>query len=269
MAAVSAPPAVTPIATFTELRHRARQVGPVQVAVIAAHDEVALTAANQALEQGIAAPVLIGDATRIRAKAKELGPGSLLAQAALVASDDPAATAVRMAREGSVSVLLKGHLRTDELLHAVLDKETGLRSGRLLSDVLLYEDTLRAGKRLVGITDGGLNVLPTFEQKQQIVHNAIEVMRCIGIARPKIAIMSATEAVSAAVPSTVDAQQLIHTRNEEQQGDGTALGDVREAIEAIIPRTILQQQRPRIKHLDKAGIAAPRREVGAALAIHG
>jgi phosphate butyryltransferase len=198
----------------------------VQVAVIAAHDEVALTAANQALEQGIAAPVLIGDATRIRAKAKELGPGSLLAQAALVASDDPAATAVRMAREGSVSVLLKGHLRTDELLHAVLDKETGLRSGRLLSDVLLYEDTLRAGKRLVGITDGGLNVLPTFEQKQQIVHNAIEVMRCIGIARPKIAIMSATEAVSAAVPSTVDAQQLMRMAEAGEFGDVDLFGPI-------------------------------------------
>ena len=80
-----------------------------------------------------------------------------------------------MARDGEVDLLLKGHLRTDELLRASLDKQYGVRTGRLLSDVLLYEDTLAGEVRLVGITDGGLNVLPDLEQKKQIVRNAIEV----------------------------------------------------------------------------------------------
>jgi phosphate butyryltransferase len=219
-------PVIEQIATFNDLRFRAQQVGSCRVAVVVADDEVALTAADQALQLGVAAPVLIGDADKMRAKAAELALSELLSQAELIDSADAAAEAVHMAREGYTEVLLKGHLRTDELLHAVLDKEKGLRTGRLLSDVLLYQDTLAGKSRLVGITDGGLNVLPTLEQKQQIVENAIEVMRCIGIARPKIAIMSATEAVSVGVPSTEDAQKLTDMANAGHFGEVDLLGPI-------------------------------------------
>ena len=194
--------------SFLDLRRAAQPLGPKRVAIVAADDEVALTAADGALRLRIATPVLIGEENRIRAKAQALGLSDLVANAEFVAAGNPAATAARMARDGEVDLLLKGHLRTDELLHAALDKETGVRTGRLLSDVLLYEDTLAGEARLVGITDGGLNVLPNLEQKKQIVQNAIEVLRCIGLARPKIAIMSATEAVSDSVPSSVDARRL-------------------------------------------------------------
>jgi phosphate butyryltransferase len=194
--------------------------------VVVADDQVALTAADCALQLGIAAPVLIGNAASIRAKADELALSRLLTGAELVDSGNPAAEAVRMAREGYVEVLLKGHLRTDELLHAVLDKGTGLRTGRLLSDVLLYEDALAGETRLVGITDGGLNVLPTLEQKQQIVENAIEVMRCLGLRRPKIAIMSATEAVSSGVPSTEDAQRLTRMAEAGEFGEVDLTGPI-------------------------------------------
>ena len=197
------------IRTFSQLRSAAQPLGPRKVAVAAADDEVALTAADGALQLGIALPVLIGDGEKIRAKAASLGLSALLDNAEIVAAADaPATTAARLAHDGEVDVLLKGHLRTDELLHAVLDKQIGLRTGRLLSDVLLYEDKLARGVRLVGITDGGLNVAPNLEQKKQVVQNAIEVMRCIGIARPKLAIMSATEAVSESLPSSVDARRL-------------------------------------------------------------
>ena len=214
------------VTTFSQLRRRAQEIGPRRVAVVVADDEVALSAADQALQLGIATPVLIGDVDKIQAKAEELELTALLAQADLIASKAPATDAVRMAREGSVSVLLKGHLRTDELLHAVLDKETGLRTGRLLSDVLLYEDTLAGNPRLVGITDGGLNVLPTLEQKHEIVRNAIEVMRCLGFRRPKIAIMSATEAVSPAVPSTEDAHYLTRMADAAEFGEVDLFGPI-------------------------------------------
>jgi phosphate butyryltransferase len=128
--------------------------------------------------------------------------------AELVAASDAAPIAVQMARAGNVDIILKGHLRTDELLRAVLDKTAGLRTGRLLSDVMLYEDVLSGERRLVGLSDGGLNVAPTLEQKKQIVQNAIEVMRSIGLARPRIAIMSASEVVTESMPSTLDAQAL-------------------------------------------------------------
>jgi phosphate butyryltransferase len=119
---------------------------------------------------------------------------------------------------------LKGHLRTDQLLRAVLDKENGLRRGRLLSDVLLYEDTLAGFRRLVGITDGGINVAPTLDQKAQIIHNAVAVLHAIAIERPKIALMSATEAVSDSVPSTLDAKTLTERGAEGEFGKCEVFG---------------------------------------------
>ncbi len=212
------------INSFSQLRAQARQMGPRRLAIVVADDEVALTAADQALQLGIATPVLLGNLDKIRHKADALALSTLLSKAELVGSDDAPADAVRMAREGDADVLLKGHLRTDELLHAVLNKETGLRTGRILSDVLLYEDTLAGEPRLVGITDGGLNILPSLEQKQQIVENAIEVMRCLGLRRPKMAIMSATEAVSPSVPSTEDALRLTQMAEAGQFGEVDLFG---------------------------------------------
>src|SRR5271157_2211955 len=212
------------ITNFAELRRRAQPLGPKRVAVVGADDEVALTAADGALHLGIAVPVLIGDERKIRSKAEALGLSDLIARAEFVSADDAATVATRMAHDGHVDVLLKGHLRTDELLRAVLDKDTGLRTGRLLSDVLLYEDKLAGELRLVGMTDGGLNVAPTREHKRQIVENAIEVMRCRWLRRPKIAFMSATEAVSPSVPSTEDAQRLTEMAAKGEFGEVELFG---------------------------------------------
>ena len=191
-----------------------------------ADDEVGLAAADGALRLGIAHPVLVGDAPSIRTKAERLNLHALLAKAEFVQAGNPAAVAVQMARGGEVEILLKGHIRTDELLQAVLDKDAGLRTGRLLSDVLLYEDVLTGRRKLVGITDGGLNVSPGLEQKQQIVRNAIEVMRSIGVERPRMAIMSATEAVLKSVLSSVDAHALAAMGLAGEFGDAEIFGPV-------------------------------------------
>jgi phosphate butyryltransferase len=197
------------IRTFADLRERACQAGPKRVAVVLADDEVALTAAADALHAGIALPVLVGDEPRIRAHADALGFTELLDRAEFVsAAGNAAEVAVRMAREGAVDILLKGHLRTDELLHPVLGKEKGLRTGRLLSDIAFFETNCENEQKLVGLTDGGLNVSPTLEQKKQIVLNAIEVLHCLGMQHPKIAILSAVEVVTEAMPSTLDAHAL-------------------------------------------------------------
>ncbi len=214
------------INSFAELRQRAQSVGPKRVAVVVADDEIALTAAEEALKLGIAHIVLIGNARQIREKVKQLNLEALPAKARLVESSAPAETAVQLARDGDVDVLLKGHLRTDELLNAVLQKEKGLRTGRVLSDVLLYEDTLAGWRRLVGITDGGLNVLPDLGKKKQILQNAVEVMRSVGLQRPKMAIMSATEVVSDSLPSTVDAKALVDMCVAGEFGDVKVLGPV-------------------------------------------
>jgi phosphate butyryltransferase len=210
--------------SFAELLAAARRLGPKRVAVVDADDDVALTAAAHAAAQRIATPVLIGDEARIRERADRLSLTADLAGAEFATGDSLAVVAAQLASAGRVDVLLKGHLRTDELMHAVLDRSHGLRTGRLLSDVLLYEDVLAGERRLVGVTDGGLNVAPDLEQKRQIVLNAIEVMRALGIARPKIAVLSATEAVSPSVPSTVDARALADMGTAGDLGDADVFG---------------------------------------------
>jgi phosphate butyryltransferase len=238
------------ISSFIELRQRAQSAGPKRVAVVVADDEVALTAAEGALHLGIAHPVLIGNERNIRDKAEQLKLNALLAEAKFVAAEDPAGTGVQMARDGDVDVLLKGHLRTDELLSAVLHKETGLRTGRLLSDVLLYEDVLSGRRRLVGITDGGLNVLPDLGKKKQILQNAIEVMRSLGMERPKMAIMSASEVVSTSLPSTVDAQALVEMCGAGHFGNAEVFGPV--ALDCALLRSAADAKG--IKH-EAAGYA--------------
>jgi len=224
MSAITAPAPTKAISSFAELRAGARPERPLRLAVVVADDEVALSAADAAWRLGIAHPVLIGNEAAIRAKLNLLALSGLSSDAEFVSATAAAATAVQMARAGDVDVLLKGHLRTDELLRAVLDKAKGLRAGRLLSDVLLYEDKLAGDTRLVGISDGGLNVLPTLDQKQQIVQNAIRVMRCLGLARPRIAIMSATEAVSESVSSSVDAKLLTEMGDAGEFGEAEVFG---------------------------------------------
>jgi len=215
------------IRSLSEIRTRAQELGPKCVGVVTADDDVVLTAVSDALRLGLAHPVLIGNEQKIRAKVAALGLDELLqldGKTKIVATDEPAAVGARMAGKGDLDILLKGHLRTDELLHAVLDKRVGLRTGRLLSDINFYEDVLSGEQRLVGITDGGLNVAPNLDQKKQIVLNAIEVLHCLGFKRPRIALLSATEVVSEAVPSTVDARALTEMGLAGEFGEAEVFG---------------------------------------------
>jgi phosphate butyryltransferase len=219
--------AVTTIRNFHQLRSEAKTLGPMRVAVVCADDDVALMAASDALVSGIAIPQLLGDALAIRTRLRALGMESQFAPVKIIDVSEPmqaAQVACRMAAAGDSDILMKGHLRTDELLRVLLDRNAGLRSGRLLSDVLLYEDTLSGETRLVAITDGGLNVLPTLEQKREIVLNAVDVLRCIGLEQPKIAVMSATEAVTESIPSTVDAVALVGMALRGDFGDARVFG---------------------------------------------
>ncbi len=199
------------IRTFAQLLSTAQQRQEKKVAVVCAENDVALSALAAAVKKKIVHPILIGDETKIREKIVTLNllpqlENSIFHTAENV--ENAAQKAVALARAGEIDILLKGNLRTDQLLRAVLNRETGLRKGKLLSDILLYEDQCSGNKRLVGITDGGLNPLPDFQQKLAIIGNAVPVLQALGIARPKIGLMSATEAVSEAIPSTVDAEKI-------------------------------------------------------------
>ena len=197
------------IANFDELRARARARGRARVAVVGADSATALGAVLAAAAEGFAQPVLVGEEERIRALAAARGLEVRHADWVPAVSPERAAeSAAALAGAGEVDVLLKGSLRTDQLLRAVLDRRHELRTGRLLSDVLLYEDVLSGSKRLVGITDGGINPAPDEAALRQIVANAVELFRALGWDRPKVALLSATEAVTEAVASTVVARRL-------------------------------------------------------------
>jgi phosphate butyryltransferase len=113
-----------------------------------------------------------------------------------------------MVRSGEASVLMKGRLPTADLLRAILDRNEGLRAGRLLSDVLVADHPLSETPRLLGVTDGGVNVAPTLAQKKEIVANAVDLFHALGYARPRVACLCAVETVTPAMPHTEDAQAL-------------------------------------------------------------
>jgi len=120
-----------------------------------------------------------------------------LAHAEIIAAageEEAAARAVGLVREGRAHIVLKGKTQTKVLMKAVLDKERGLRTGRVLSDAFVFEYPDPAlGPRLVCITDGGITVAPDLEQKKQILENAVELYHALGYERPRVAVLSAVE----------------------------------------------------------------------------
>lgn len=195
------------IRNFHELIEHAKSLGGRKFAIVCAEHPVALQVAAKARETGIAEAVLIGDSSKISAL---LGENNLPGDFEIIEAGSAAEAAqagVRLAREGAVDVILKGKLMTSDLLRAVLNKKDGIRTGRLLSDVFFYEDAI-GEPRLVGLTDGGINVAPSLEEKKQIIENAVEIYHKLGVPCPKVALLSVVEVVSEKVPSTVDAQKL-------------------------------------------------------------
>ncbi len=198
-----------PIPTLDRLLDAARTQGPRRLCVAAAGSETALLAAAAARRERIADVVLVGDREEIARRLRALREDP--AQFELVHAPDDAAAArraVAVVRAGRADVLMKGRLNTAELLRAILDPATGLRDGRLLSDVVVTEHPLFVSPRLLGITDGGVNVAPTLAQKKTIAENAVRVFHRLGYERPNVACLCAVETVTEAMPHTQDARAL-------------------------------------------------------------
>ena len=187
----------------------ARCQGMPAVATAVAHpcDDASLGAAVEAARAHLIAPILVGAAQKIRAVAKASG----LDVDAYEIVDAPhshaaAARAVELVRLGRAELLMKGSLHTDELMSEVVKRETGLRTERRVSHVFVM-DVPTYHKPLV-ITDAAVNIFPTLDEKRDIVQNAIDFMRALGVARPRVAILSAVETVTTKIPSTIDAAAL-------------------------------------------------------------
>jgi phosphate butyryltransferase len=211
--------------TFTDLRRNAAAAGRRSLVIAGAESDSALAAADMAAAAGLVAAHLVGSAAAIRSRIAALALSNLDAAATVhdAAADDVAAVAVALVRDGAGDVLLKGTIRTDQLLRAVLHHASGLREG-LLSDVLLYEDRFSGSTRLVGVTDGGINVLPTAAELRRILENGVAVMHALGVDRPNVAVLSASEAVSDALPSTGAARELQHAADRGELGDCVVAG---------------------------------------------
>jgi phosphotransacetylase len=176
-------------------------------AVVHPCSEDSLKGAIDAAARDLITPILVGPERRIRALAEQLGvdisPFRLIPAQH---SHHSAEIAVALVRSGEAQTLMKGSLHTDELLSEVLRRDTGLRTERRLSHCFVIAVPTYA--RPIIITDAAINILPKLEDKRDIVQNAIEVARAVGIDPPKVAILSAVETVTPTIPSTIDAAAL-------------------------------------------------------------
>lgn len=184
----------------------ARRQGPIRVAVVNAAQAAVLKAVQEAV--GLVEPRLIGDRASIERLSRDLG--WTLDESAVIPAADGAAAAregVRLVREGGADAVMKGNVHTDILMHALLDDQKGLRlAGRRVSHVMVTE--VSTYPKLLHITDVAINISPDLNAKAQIVQNAVEVTRLLGVEIPKVAVLSAVETVNPAIASTLDAACL-------------------------------------------------------------
>ena len=192
---------------YERLIARAKAVEPIRCAVVHPCDESSLRGALEAAQQGLFVPILVGPEAKIRKVAAEFGldlSGCSIVDAEH--SEASAEAAVRLVREGKVDALMKGSLHTDELMAAVVKRETGLRTARRISHCFVMD--VPALQQALIVSDAAVNIFPTLQEKVHIIQNAIDMAHALGLALPKVAILSAMETVNPSVPTTVEAGAL-------------------------------------------------------------
>ena len=192
---------------FAKLLRQCEGLPPITCALVHPCDRDSLRGALEAARRKLIVPVLVGPEAKIRAVASaanvDLSPYRLVATEH---SHAAAAKAVELARAGEVEALMKGSLHTDELMGAVVASDSGLRTARRISHVFVMD--VPTYPRHLFVTDAAVNIAPTLEEKADIVQNAIDLARVLGLESPKIAILSAVETVTRRIPSTVEAAAL-------------------------------------------------------------
>ena len=193
-----------PITNFVEMMDRARAIGPVSVAVAAADDPEVLTSLAEAQQAGIVRAYLVGDQAGIDQVASREG----LDLAGMKVIHEPnhaqaARRVVGLVRNGEAAVVVKGQLKTTDLLGAVLDRNEGLRDRDLLTHVAIFDFPDRP--QLLYVSDSGIVLYPTLDQKLDIIRGVVDLAQRFGLAQPKVAILGATDRVSPKVPVGVEA----------------------------------------------------------------
>lgn len=192
---------------YRQLIERTQGQAPVTTAVAHPSSPQAISAALEAAEAGLIVPILVGPEKKLRAAAEEAGCD--MSAFRLVAADhshDAAAKAVELIRCGEAGLLMKGSLHTDELMSAIVNPATGLRTERRISHAYVMDVPGHPAPLI--ITDAAVNILPSLQEKADIIRNAIDLAHVIGLAEPRVAILSAVETVNPDLPSTLDAAAL-------------------------------------------------------------
>lgn len=195
------------IKSFAEVLQKAKDQETKKVAVAVAQDKPVLEAIRDAKEQGIADAILVGEKSQIVAIAAEIGMD--LSNFEIVDEKDTvkaALKAVELVSSGKADMLMKGLIDTANFLRAVLNKEVGLRTGKLMSHVGVFQ--LNNFDRLLFLTDAAFNMYPELKDKVDIVKNAVTVAQAVGVEKPKVAPICAVEVVNPSMQATVDASIL-------------------------------------------------------------
>ena len=208
---------------YARLLRRCEGLQPVTCAVVHPCDRDSLLGPLEAARRGLIVPILVGPEAKIHATAEAEGVDlSGFKILSTEHSHAAAQQAVAMARAGEVEALMKGSLHTDELMAAVVPTATGLRTARRISHAFLMD--VPAYPRVLIVTDAAINIYPTLEDKVDIVQNAIDLARVLGVAEPKVAILSAVETVNPKIQSTLDAAALCKMADRGQITGGVLDG---------------------------------------------
>ncbi|MAT38296.1 MAG: hypothetical protein CL946_01690 [Ectothiorhodospiraceae bacterium] len=199
------------VRSFEEMLETVKKLPKRTVAIAGASNKAALHAGIECVELGLGTPIFVGDEVKIRETCAAEFPEFPIDEYRIIdEKDDPgvAAASVAIVRNHEADILLKGGVNTPTLMRAVLSSKTGLRKGSLLSDTFVFEYPDEDGTRLVMITDGGVTLQPTIQQKIEILKNAVVVSHALGNPNPKVAILAASETINPNVAATMDAAVL-------------------------------------------------------------
>jgi phosphate butyryltransferase len=223
------------VKSIDELKQKALSSKKKVIVVAAAEDENVLEAIKETIHLGLANAILVGDIGKIESISDKIHFD--LKKVTIIDRKIPkksAEIAVNLIRMHDADMLMKGMINTSELLKVILDKEKGLRTGKILSLTSVFE--LPTYHKLLILTDAGVNLLPDVEEKIQILENAVQVCHVLGIQSPKVAILCAVEKVNPAMKATMDAAILSKMADRGQlKGmliDGPLSMDVAISLEA-------------------------------------
>jgi len=200
----------------------AKKVGKVDAAIVNAGEIFPMESVHKAVKNNLINPIFIGNEIDIKKYAEKLSWD--ISKYELISEkneNDTAPIAAKLASEGKVKIIVKGHIHTDVLMKAVLKRDLNLIGKKRLSHV--WHMTLGTDDRPLIITDGVVNVLPKLEVKMHILKNAVDFANKIGISKPKVAVLSATEEIIESVPSSIEAD-LITKRAKKENIDADVFG---------------------------------------------